>query len=146
MKHNGLFIKGSWKWDKYSNLIAEDENGKVIDTIAELKLDETDSVVRSATQRLIANAPDMYSLLNILSKNLKYSNLTRHARQDIYNLLSVIDFGAFSAVNKQLTAYAPALLDLVKAVSEMETDTEKLKNLREKANKLIKSIVGGENE
>lgn len=145
MKHNGLFIKGDWKWDKYNNLIAEDENGRVIDTIAELKLDETDSVVRSATQRLIAYAPTMYSLLDMLSKNLKYSKLTRHARQDVHNLLSVIDFGAFSVVNKRLTAYAPALLDFVKAVSESETDTEELKDLREKAKKLVE-IIGAENE
>lgn len=146
MKHNGLFMKGIWTWDKYDTLTARDGTGKIIDTVAVLRLEWTDNITRSATKRVISYAPEMYSCLENLSKNLRYSNLSRDARRDVRDMLNDIDYGMYTCNhNKRLTAYAADLLDFVKAVSESETDTEGQQNLREKAKKLIE-IIGGEDE
>ncbi len=142
MQHNGLFINGDWCWDKYNILKATDKDGRTIDTIAELKLDTTDSTTRSATKRLIAHAPEMYSLLDTLLRNLKYSNLSRNARRDVHDMLSDIDYRAFTYPSKKLIAYAPAMLDLVKSVSEIhdDSDVEKIIGIQKEAAMLIEKI------
>lgn len=144
MKHNNLFIKGDWCWDKYNILTATDEDGRIIDAIAELKLDTTDSITRSATKRLIACAPEMYLMLETLSKNLKYSNLSRNARRDVRDMLNDIDYGAFTYLSKKLIAYAPAILDLVKSISEIhdDSDVEKIIGIQKEAAMLVEKIGG----
>ena len=139
MKHNGIFIQGTWSWDKYNILTATDEEGKT-ENIAELTLDNTDITTRSATKRLIAYAPNMYSLLHTLSSNLKYSHLSREARKDVYDMLSMIDYGALTYPSKRLIAYAPALLNFVKAVSEAPIGTNVIRDVQEKAAELVKKI------
>ena len=138
-KHNGTFMQGFWCWE-YDVLNARDECGKIIDTIVVLKLKDTDTITRSATKRLLAHAPEMYSMLDTLSKNLRYSNLSRDARRDIRDMLCNIDYGMFSCNNEKLIAYAPDLLDFIKAVSKTKDDTEEMKFIRDKAAKLIEKI------
>ena len=137
---NGIFIQGNWSWNKDNILVSEDYYGGIIDSIAELKLDRTDSITRLATKRLIVYAPEMYYLLDTLSRNLKYSNLTREARRDIHEMLNGIDYGIFTSNTRKLIAYTPALLDFIKAVSKTKDDTEEIKSIRDKAAKLIEKI------
>lgn len=141
MEHGGMFIQGNWCWDKRI-LSATDENGKIVDTIAVLTLGHTDDITVRNTKRLISFAPEMYGLLDTLSRNLEYSNLSRNARRDVRDMLANIDYGTFSCPSKKLIAYAPALLDFVKTVSETSTenDTEEVKYIRNKAAKLIEKI------
>lgn len=140
MKHNGLFMKGIWTWDKYDTLTARDGTGKIIDTVAVLRLEWTDNITRSATKRVISYAPEMYSCLENLSKNLRYSNLSRDARRDVHDMLNDIDYGMYTCNNEKLIAYAPDLLDFIKAVSKTKDDTEEMQSIRNKAAKLIEKI------
>ena len=141
MERGGMFIQGIWCWDK-NILTATDENGKFINTIAMFTLGTQDDIILQATKRLIVYAPEMYGLLDTLSRNLEYSNLSRNARRDVRDMLANIDYGTFSCPSKKLIAYAPALLNFVKAVSEPSTgsDTEEMKSMRDKAAKLIEKI------
>ena|GEM_PF-6739671 len=138
-ERDGMFIQGNWCWDKRI-LSAIDENGKIVDTIAVLTLGHTDDITLHATKRLIAYAPEMYGLLDTLSSNLKYSNLSRNARRDVRDMLANIDYGTFTCSSKKLIAYAPALLDFIKDVSKTKDNTKEMKFIRDKAAKLIEKI------
>ncbi len=139
MEHSGMFIQGNWCWDKRI-LTAINENGKIIDTIAVLTLGHTDDITVRNTKRLISFAPEMYDLLDTLSRNLKYSNLSENARREVRDMLANIDYGTFTCPSKKLIAYAPALLDFIKTISKAKDDTEEMKSMRDEAIKLIEKI------
>ena len=139
MERGGMFIQGIWCWDK-NILTATDENGKIIDTIAVLTLGHTDDITVRNTKRLISFAPEMYDLLDTLSRNLEYSNLSKNARRGIRDMLANIDYGMFTCPSKKPIAYAPALLDFIKTISKTKDDTEEMKSMRDEAIKLIEKI------
>lgn len=121
-----IFIGGNWVWDDDGVLTAYnedydddyDDDDAIIDTIATLALQYSDPVTTAATKRLIARAPDMYSLLDSLSRNLAYSGLTREARRDVRDMLCSIDYGDYDSENSnKLTAYAFEMFKFIKQLA-----------------------------
>lgn len=134
-----MFIRGEWLWDTDGVLAAYDEEGHLIDDIARLAVKYSDRVTKEATMRLIANAPEMYTVLAILADNLSYSGLEREARRDVLDFLKRIDFPCYCENSKKLVAYAPEMFELVKQVA-VRDDSGVLQSIREKAEELVKVI------
>ena len=145
---DSTFIRGSWVWINDGSLGAYDEEGRLISPIAEDKMSCLDTLTREATMRLIARAPEMYHLLETLSRNLKYSGLKKKARADIRDMLNAIDFGAFSQTpNKRLIAYAHELFSFVNVIADgfSYDDDDKIGgNTQKIAMDLIKAIEGAD--
>lgn len=146
------FIRGSWVWISDGSLGAYDEEGRLISPIAEDKMSGLDTLTREATMRLIARAPEMYHLLETLSRNLKYSGLKKKARADVRDMLNTIDFGAFSQTpNKRLIAYAHELfselfsfVNVIADGSSYDDDDKIGGNTQKIAMDLIKAIDGAD--